>query len=106
MIDLRNSRIDHCLGVFRYRDLALQDLRDKFLDDVLSAFLGRRFAEAAFLNDLIEQTCRFSRTGRFSDPRSSDVCSFGHPYASSFAGLAASPNSLFNLSRVSVLVTA
>ena len=57
VIDLRDARVDHHLGVARDGHGAIQHLRDELLDQVLAALLGCRFdAEAAFLDNLVEQS--------------------------------------------------
>ncbi len=56
VIDLRNARIDHHLGVPGDRHGSVEELRDEFLDQILAAlFRCGFFAEAAFFNDLIEK---------------------------------------------------
>ena len=56
VIDLRDARVDHGLGVARDRHGALQDLVDELLHQVLAALPGRWIAgQPAFVDDLIEQ---------------------------------------------------
>ena len=50
MIDLRDARVDHRLGVARHRHRAFEHLGDELLDQILAALLRCRVAsEAAFL---------------------------------------------------------
>ena len=57
VIDLRNARIDHRLGVFRHRHRAFEHLADEIRDQILAAIPGRGVArKPALLDDLIEQT--------------------------------------------------
>ena len=57
MIDLRDARVDHHLRVLGDGHGAIEDLGDEFLHQVLAALSGGGLsAEAAFFDDLIEQT--------------------------------------------------
>ena len=56
MIDLRDARIDHHLGIAGDGHGSFEDLRDEFFDQVLAAlFGGGLHAEAPFVDDLVEQ---------------------------------------------------
>ncbi len=52
MIDLRDARVDHHLGVLGDSHGAFEHLGDEFLHQVLAALLG--LAEPSLLDDLIE----------------------------------------------------
>ena len=52
VIDLRDARVDHHLGVAGDGHGAIEHLRDEFLDQVLAALLGGRFAAEASLSTI------------------------------------------------------
>ena len=103
MIDLRDARIDHGLGIFGDRDFTLEHLADELLDNVLAAFLGSRlFTKTAFLDDGVQQI-RLLRGFLPGTGRRYLLC-FTH-YASP-SGLASIPSSERSLASFSVSETA
>src|SRR5215469_14672751 len=66
MIDLRDTRVDHHFRILRHGHRPLEDLRDKFLYQILSPLsCGRLGAEAPLAYDFIQQPTlfRFDRSG-------------------------------------------
>ena len=56
MVDLRDARIDHGLGIARQGHRAFQELRYKFLDQIFPAvFRFGIFPHPPFVDNLIEQ---------------------------------------------------
>ncbi len=99
VIDLRDARVDHRLGVFRDRHRAFQNLGDELLDQVLAALPappGPR--QTAFLDNLIEQTCLDYLFGGSARAAAA--------FCASAIGILLRPSLRFSLSSLSLSLTA